>query len=206
MDNHKPDFMGESESFSDLRTMYPVCQDSDIQSIECREKSTQKAINETGMTNVMCDIASGGFMCFALDQPSGQCSDIEIRVFCEPKGMDCFTGAPNLVTTIGMPTTTCGDHWSPWINNGSPSKPNGSGMSGDKEMSAAEYRTQTGFCSNGKISNIECQTTDGTSSDVTGQIVDCTIETGLECMDDFNFPDSCHDYQIRYFCEDRCGK
>ena len=145
-------------------------------------------------------------MCFGFEQPSGQCSDVEIRVFCEPKGVDCSSGAPNIVTTIAMPTTTCGDHWSPWINNGSPSKPNPSGMPGDKEVAAAEYRIQTGFCSNGKISNIECQTASGMSSNDAGQILDCSIEMGLECLNDVNFPDKCQDYQIRYFCEEHCGK
>lgn len=161
-------------------------------------------INETSQVGVLCDIPTGGLMCFNMDQPSGQCLDYEIRVFCEPKGQDC-SGTPSLVTTVAVPTTTCGNHWSPWINEGAPGIPNDSGMSGDKEVTANEYKTKMGFCSSGTITRIECETPDGQPSDMVGDIMDCSIEAGLECLDDIN-GSPCHDYQIRYFCEEICGK
>ncbi|XP_052248669.1 mucin-5AC-like isoform X9 [Dreissena polymorpha] len=89
IDGHKPDENGESELFADLRRSLQFCADTDIQGIECRVKTTHQMFNETDQIQVLCDINSGGLMCFAFDQPTGQCYDYEIRVFCEPKGQDC---------------------------------------------------------------------------------------------------------------------
>ncbi|WAR09835.1 CRAM-like protein [Mya arenaria] len=99
MDGHKPDpFTGESETFSELRTTYKFCQDTDIQGIECRVKDTHAMINQTDQVNFICDIASGGLMCFGFDQPTGQCLDYEIRLFCEPAGQVC-SGTPTMKPT-----------------------------------------------------------------------------------------------------------
>ncbi|KAK3611486.1 hypothetical protein CHS0354_039099 [Potamilus streckersoni] len=245
LNGHKPDEVsGESEMFTDLHTIHSFCNDMDIQSIECREADTYKPISETGQKNVVCDIASGGLMCFNFDQPSGKCLDYEIRVFCEPKGVDCTSRAPGQVTTnsptpapyanahaptkapsflseatptmspsytgngeipttmnkVPMPITTCADHWSEWINKDSPETGDG-----DKEASALEYHNLTGFCAMGKITSIECQTKEGISSESYDDVMQCTLDTGADCSNDVNFPMKCQDYKIRYFCAANCA-
>ncbi|KAL3831915.1 hypothetical protein ACJMK2_023609 [Sinanodonta woodiana] len=245
LNGHKPDELsGESEMFTDLHTIHSFCNDMDIQSIECREVDTYKPISETGQKNVVCDIASGGLLCFNFDQPSGKCLDYEVRVFCEPKGVDCtsptpgqvtiksptpaphgnahtptnapgsLSGAtptmsppyggngeiPTAMTKVPMYTTTCADHWSEWINKGSPET-----GAGDKEPSAVEYQNLTGFCAMGKITSIECQTKEGISSESYGDVMQCTLDTGAECSNDVNFPMKCQDYKIRYFCAANCA-
>ncbi|KAK3611484.1 hypothetical protein CHS0354_039096 [Potamilus streckersoni] len=245
LNGHKPDEVsGESEIFTDLHTIHSFCNDMDIQSIECREADTYKPFSETGQKNVVCDIASGGLMCFNFDQPSGKCLDYEIRVFCEPKGVDCTSRAPGQVTTnsptpapyanaltptkapsflsgatptmspsytgngeipstmtkVPVPITTCADHWSEWINKDSPETGDG-----DKEASALEYHNLTGFCAMGKITSIECQTKEGISSESYGDVMQCTLDTGADCSNDVNFPMMCQDYKIRYFCAANCA-
>ncbi|KAH3721630.1 hypothetical protein DPMN_064566 [Dreissena polymorpha] len=53
----------------------------------------------------------------------------------------------------------------------------------------------------GKVTSIECATVDGIASYSTGEIQQCTLETGSRCMNDDNFPVQCSDYKIRYFCD-----
>ncbi|WAQ93441.1 EDIL3-like protein [Mya arenaria] len=125
MDGHKPDAStGESETFSELRTIYQFCKDIDIQGIECRIKDTHAMINQTDQVNVMCTIASGGLMCFGFEQPTGRCLDYEIRIFCEPAGQVCSgtsTGKPSAGSSSLTPTLPPPEH-----TNGSPTnKPPG---------------------------------------------------------------------------------
>ncbi|WAR09825.1 MFGM-like protein [Mya arenaria] len=125
MDGHKPDAStGESETFSELRTIYQFCKDIDIQGIECRVKDTHAMINQTDQVNVMCTIASGGLMCFGFEQPTGRCLDYEIRIFCEPAGQVCSgtsTGKPSAGSSSLTPTLPPPEH-----TNGSPTnKPPG---------------------------------------------------------------------------------
>ena len=40
----------------------------------------------------------------------------------------------------------------------------------------------------------------GISSDSTGEIIQCTIEGGLVCLNDDNAPIPCSDYKVRYQC------
>ena len=183
MDNHKPDaFSGESETFAELRAAsYMICDDTEIQGIECRVVGSHEQINETNQVNILCDINSGGLMCFSFDQPEANCLDYEIRVFCEPKGQDCSktpTAYPPTVSTdvptarststTGKPTTTepattCVDKWSKWINRDTSS---GDGIE-HEYMTAAEKEI---FCPGGKISAIECVTTYNVSSHSAGEV------------------------------------
>jgi hypothetical protein len=220
MNGHKPDdFSGESELFSDLRAKHQFCQDMDIQGIECRVVNSHLMINQTDQVNVMCDITSGGLLCFTFDQPSGQCLDYEIRLFCEPKGVDCSavptahpglisgqtptaqpglqsgqspTAQPGLVSggqtptaqpsgmSGGTPTaqppikpgqtpiqSLCVDGWSSWINRDTP-------PSDGKEVEFMNSTEKAAFCNGGKISSIECVTTDGIESYSTGEVYNLT--------------------------------
>lgn len=53
------------------------------------------------------------------------------------------------------------------------------------------------------MSEIECATTTGIASFSSGEMVSCTINNGLECLNDNNYPVPCSDYQVRYYCD--CG-
>ncbi|KAL4222951.1 Mucin-5B [Mactra antiquata] len=231
MDGHKPDeFAGESELFSDLRLNHQFCQDTDIQSVQCRVVNSHLMINETQQVGVLCDIPTGGLMCMAFDQPSSKCLDYEIRVYCEPKGVDCSatpTASPKVGTTA-TPTA------SPNINRNSTLTPTvatevstqtsiitgstviiqtGSNCNNtwsewiNRDNSVDGHETESmspeeksQFCPGGKIIAIECATTSGIPSDSTGEIMECTIERGLVCNDADNDPIPCSDYKVRYEC------
>ena len=57
------------------------------------------------------------------------------------------------------------------------------------------------FCPGGKVSSIECVTSDGIASYSTGEMMECSVERGLVCLNADNDPIPCSDYKIRYFCE-----
>ena len=60
---------------------------------------------------------------------------------------------------------------------------------------------KTAFCPYGKVSSIECVTSDGIASYSTGEIIECSLERGLVCLNADNDPIPCSDYKIRYMCE-----
>ncbi|KAH3721354.1 hypothetical protein DPMN_064277 [Dreissena polymorpha] len=49
------------------------------------------------------------------------------------------------------------------------------------------------YCPMGKVTSIRCATVDGIASYSTGEIQQCTLETGFRCMNDNNFPATCSD-------------
>ncbi|XP_052820011.1 otogelin-like protein [Mya arenaria] len=57
------------------------------------------------------------------------------------------------------------------------------------------------FCPEGRIKGIECVTVDGKASYSNGEVLSCSINNGLECLNDNNFPVPCSDYKIRYYCD-----
>ena len=57
------------------------------------------------------------------------------------------------------------------------------------------------FCPDGKITDIECQTTDGISHYSSGEQLVCSVDSGLICKNEDNSPIDCSDYRIRYKCE-----
>lgn len=57
------------------------------------------------------------------------------------------------------------------------------------------------FCPNGKITSIECVTSNNISSESAGEIMQCTVEGGSACLNADNAPIPCSDYKIRYFCK-----
>lgn len=96
-------------------------------------------------------------------------------------------------TTILAPSACVRSRWSRWINRNTPDGP------GDMEaMSVPELGI---FCAGGRVSKIECTTTDGTLASNAGQIVSCTINNGFECLNNNNYPNTCKDYQVRYYCD-----
>lgn len=62
------------------------------------------------------------------------------------------------------------------------------------------------FCTTGRIVTVECAAVDGTPYYDTGDIATCSVEGGLECLNDINYISGCQDYMIRYQCEQLiCG-
>lgn len=222
MNGNKPDIMGEKELLNALRTSWNFCQTSDIVGIECRAADTKVASQNAGQLNVFCDLQYGGLMCLNMDQPNGEsCGDYEIRVLCHPDGVDCLktptpavptsrpqqsTETPFMTPTSRMQTpsisppmmTTCASYWSSWINKHNPSLDNN-----DNEVSAAEYQAKTGFCAGGKIKDVDCETIYGVTPDSTGDIMECTLSSGVVCTG--NNIVQCSDWKVRYFCE-MCGE
>ena len=92
------------------------------------------------------------------------------------------------------PPPLCVDRWSTFINQDNPN----SGTGDIENWSASQLAA---FCPNGKVTQIECVTTTGIASYSTGDIMTCTIEGGLSCLNDDNAPMKCQDYKIRYFCK-----
>lgn len=95
-----------------------------------------------------------------------------------------------------VPPLCIQSHWSKWINRDSPSV-------GAGDIEAMTSQEMSVFCAAGRISKIECITDTGIPSYSTGEIISCTINNGLECLNDNNFPVPCSDYKVRYFCD--CG-
>ncbi|XP_053373702.1 uncharacterized protein LOC123531111 isoform X2 [Mercenaria mercenaria] len=87
----------------------------------------------------------------------------------------------------------CQRRWSPWINNDSPS-------TGDGDRESWTKAEQHAFCPNGNVTSIECVTQSGIHYYSSGDITDCTPESGSVCLTEYNFPVPCSDYKIRYLC------
>ena len=103
--------------------------------------------------------------------------------------------SPTAVTgTTQAPPPLCHDRWSNYINQDHPD----SGTGDMEKWSDAQLAT---FCPDGKVTQIECVTTTGILSYSTGEIMTCTLEGGLACLNDDNAPIKCSDYKIRYFCK-----
>lgn len=109
------------------------------------------------------------------------------------------TAAPGQGNT-GQPTAappTCVSKWSSWINK---DHPDTDAM--EREfMQASEIKQ---FCGDGKLTKIECLTSDG--GDIpyysSGEIgTTCDVQTGLTCLNLNNYPLTCNDYKIRYYCQ-----
>ncbi|XP_021374153.1 mucin-5AC-like [Mizuhopecten yessoensis] len=93
MNGNKPNDVAELELFVDLRHQYSFCDTDDITAIECRRTGTSLSYTEAGQSGIICDFHRGGLTCVNSRQTTtgGRCYDYEVRVFCEPRGVDCST-------------------------------------------------------------------------------------------------------------------
>ncbi|XP_067650638.1 mucin-5AC-like [Haliotis asinina] len=109
MNSNTPDNTGEMELLPSLRQQFQFCNTEDITALECRDSKTQKSVSESGQIGVTCDMKYSGLMCSNSKQMVGStCFDYEVRVLCEPKGVDCSkvpTASPS-TRQSGQPTAS----------------------------------------------------------------------------------------------------
>ncbi|XP_033761396.1 mucin-5AC-like [Pecten maximus] len=93
MNGNKPNDVAELELFVDLRQQYRFCDTDEITAIECRKAGSSLSYTEAGQSGIICDFHRGGLTCINSRQGAtgGRCYDYEVRVFCEPRGIDCST-------------------------------------------------------------------------------------------------------------------
>lgn len=98
-------------------------------------------------------------------------------------------------TPTAVPGLVCETtkRWSMWIDRHTVEP-----LGGDNEKMTSEELSR--FCQRGTISDIQCETLDGRSYKLAGDITTCTIESGLVCDEFQNYPIGCQDYRVRYEC------
>ncbi|XP_048245056.1 mucin-19-like isoform X7 [Haliotis rufescens] len=102
MNSNTPDNTGEMELLANLRQQFQFCHTEDITALECRDSNTHKSASESGQVGVTCDMKYSGLMCSNNKQMvGGTCFDYEVRVLCEPKGVDC-SKVPTAIPTVGQ--------------------------------------------------------------------------------------------------------
>ena len=107
------------------------------------------------------------------------------------------TGAPTPITTDSPPQRCVVSKWSPWINRDKPDV----GGSDHEEMTPEEKKR---FCYGGNVTQIECAVDSENHIPYysSGDIVQyCDKEKGIMCSNAYNYPVTCSDYKIRYYCE-----
>lgn len=183
----QPDTIGEYESAWELRNMVTFCDMKYVTMTECRTVGTHIPYNQAGEENIVCDNEIKGLVCFAQNQTDGSCLDYEIRVFCDTCGASVATVTP----------PTCRPRWLPWFDSMKPTT----------EMSYIEHEfmsmdMQKELCSDGYITRIECETTDGIPHySVGAKGSTCDILSGFTCRNADNYPVPCEDFKVRYFCD-----
>ena len=55
-------------------------------------------------------------------------------------------------------------------------------------------------CGGGKLTRIECSTVAGIPDIYTGELLTCSVDRGLDCLNIDNVPVTCSDYKVRYSC------
>ena len=211
MNGHSPNSVGELEELTNLRKAFTFCDTADITAVECRDAKSQISSSDAGQTDVICDLKYSGLVCRNDQQPSGQpCADYEIRFLCEPKHVDC--GSPTKSPSVSQspnvgpvghltahPPQTCSGKWSRWFNTDSPSTGDGD----TENISPLELKTKHGFCLDGKLTKIDCFSTDlDVTYQSTGDNLVCNLQQGLVCKNKDNDPIQCQDYKVRYYCEE----
>ncbi|XP_025095657.1 mucin-5AC-like [Pomacea canaliculata] len=171
---------GDVESLTLLRSVYSIC-DKPLMA-QCRDAATQ----HPAPASVVCDVQEG-LICTNADH-AGLCSDYEIRVYCPCP----VSTTPPTATSQGV-SFNCVSGWSAWFNNDSPDTGDG-----DVEKMTSQQLSQ--FCAGGRVSQVDCRTTEGIEYFSSGEIVTCTVDTGLVCNNADNDPIPCSDYEIRYEC------
>ncbi|PVD30852.1 hypothetical protein C0Q70_10127 [Pomacea canaliculata] len=183
---------GDVESLTLLRSVYSIC-DKPLMA-QCRDAATQ----HPAPASVVCDVQEG-LICTNADH-AGLCSDYEIRVYCPcpvpsavPTNQAHSQPTPATTVTTVKPVGNCVSGWSAWFNNDSPNTGDG-----DVEKMTSQQLSQ--FCAGGRVSQVDCRTTGGIEYFSSGEIVTCTVDTGLVCNNADNDPIPCSDYEIRYEC------
>ncbi|WAQ93432.1 EDIL3-like protein [Mya arenaria] len=179
---------GDRESWTAAQKA-AFCPYGKISRIECR--TTDDIASYSTGEIMQCSI-EGGAVCSNDDNFPVPCSEYKIKYYCECTVHGSTTSLQGQVTTGG--SVQCSGKWSSWINMDTPD--NGDG---DRESWTAAQKAA--FCPYGKISRIECRTTDDIASYSTGEIMQCSIEGGAVCLNDDNFPVPCSDYKIKYYRE-----
>ncbi|KAH3721619.1 hypothetical protein DPMN_064555 [Dreissena polymorpha] len=199
------------------RERLAFCPAGKITAVECQ---TVDGIASYSAGEVTQCTMEGGSVCLNGDNDPIPCSDYQIRYYCTceahptnpPVTISHGTPTPTPGVTTRTPTVTvatpyrtnvtatatgvplaCVGAWSSWINTDTPD--------GDGDVESWSVVQKSVFCPMGKVTSIECATVDGIASYSTGEIQQCTLETGSRCMNDDNFPVQCSDYKIRYFCD-----
>uniref|UniRef100_T1JAC2 Hemocytin n=1 Tax=Strigamia maritima TaxID=126957 RepID=T1JAC2_STRMM len=221
---HQPDEAGEREQLSDIRQMGNLfCANEYVTSLQCRESRTKTPHYQSENIDLVCSLQQG-FYCENENQPEGEdCEDFEVRYFCDcpttsypstyrttptttsyttPITTTSSTAYVEITTTEFFTTMTslpptCA-YWSRWLNDDNPEM-----GEGDMEKTTAVFlQRQENFCSEGDITNIECvDAITGVSFEETGdEILACTLELGLTCMNSRQPSQMCRDYKIRYYC------
>ncbi|WAR14240.1 HMCT-like protein [Mya arenaria] len=178
---------GDRESWTAAQKV-AFCPHGKVSRIECR---TIDEIASSG--EIMQCTIEGGAVCFNNDNFPVPCSDYKIKYFCECTDSGASTSTIQGQAPTGAPVQ-CTSHWSSWINTDNPN-------SDDEDRENWTAAQRAAFCQHGKISRIECRTTDDIASYSSGEIMQCSIEGGAVCLNDDNFPVPCSDYKIKYFCE-----
>ncbi|XP_025026903.1 mucin-5B-like, partial [Python bivittatus] len=113
-----------------------------------------------------------------------------------------FTSTTSPATTSSVPITTsvcvqevC--HWSPWYDGSQP----GSGKN-DGDFETFENLTAKGYqvCKNPKAVECRAEKFPSTPLNKLGQKVECSITMGLICYNMEQYPEICHNYQIKILC------
>ena len=107
------------------------------------------------------------------------------------------TGAPTPITTDSPPQRCVVSKWSPWINRDKPDV----GGSDHEQMTPEEKKR---FCYGGNVTKIECAVNSENHIPYysSGELVRyCDKEKGIMCSNADNYPVTCSDYKVRYYCE-----
>ncbi|WAR14234.1 MUC5A-like protein [Mya arenaria] len=180
---------GDRESWTAAQKA-AFCPYGKISRIECR---TIDDIASYSSGEIMQCTIEGGAVCLNNDNFPVPCSDYKIRFYCECTDSAASTSTSHGQVTTGAPVQ-CTSNWSSWINTDTPYS-----NDGDRENWSAAQKTA--FCPHGKVTRIECRTTDDIASYSSGEVMQCSLEGGAVCLNDDNFPVPCSDYKIKYFCE-----
>ncbi|XP_041367296.1 uncharacterized protein LOC121381939 [Gigantopelta aegis] len=195
----RPDGNGDFEYLT-VQELDLFCPGGVISEVKCASATTGQQYDLTG-DNVSCN-ASYGLRCSNGDNGPTTCQDYKVNYRCQCKSFTSphisSSASPSTGTYVS-PTASPQPHctvskWSQWINRDKP----GVG-SGDHEAYTHEELIK--FCPGGEITDIECMTTDGISSNSAGEVMQCNKNIGLKCENSDNAPLPCSDYKIRYFCK-----
>lgn len=106
------------------------------------------------------------------------------------------SGRPISSTTpTPPPHKVCKTGFTDWINRDRPESGNGD----HEALTDAEKADR---CPGGSMTRVECYAEAGDiPSYSSGEVLTCDAATGLTCNNADNFPVTCTDYKIRYYCQ-----
>uniref|UniRef100_A0A2C9K961 F5/8 type C domain-containing protein n=1 Tax=Biomphalaria glabrata TaxID=6526 RepID=A0A2C9K961_BIOGL len=182
---------GDRESLSS-HELSQICVGGYISEIDC-QTTLGIPFDMTGEP-VSCDLDSG-LVC--MNSIFRMCRNYRVRYRCECTVATPPTAVITTSSTLRPSTPTehlCFTGWSGWINQNSPV-----GTTGDSEaMTTSQLQS---FCPGGKITKVEC--VDAVSLVDFEQLSEasCSVNDGLQCMNNPFSDTPCHDYKLRYMCD-----